>query len=130
MTTSKQQTVGRPANPPSAVVIGSAPRWEHGYRCHGYWLDPGTRVGRVSIGPRRLWDGTYHCEVKLDGGPLIEWDAGKHLATAKRQVERIYLQQLQAQNAKVSDGWPSSDCRIGQHGGGPAIRSTALLADP
>jgi hypothetical protein len=88
----------------SNTEISSAPRWEHGYRCHGYWLDPSMRVGRVSIGPRRLWDGTYRCEVQIDGGPLIEWVAGNNLATAKRQVERIYRQRLQTQNSEVSDG--------------------------
>ncbi len=61
----------------------SVPRWEHGYRCHGLWLGS-NRLGRVSIGPKGLWDGLYRWE--LDGHPATSGEA-KTLGKAKRQVE-------------------------------------------
>ncbi len=61
--------------------------WEHGYRCHGLWLGI-NRLGRVSIGPRRLWDGIYRWE--LDGFPATSGEA-ETLRKAKRQVEEALL---------------------------------------
>jgi hypothetical protein len=66
--------------------VTPVPRWEHGYRCHGFWL--GTfRVGCVSIGVRP-WDGIYRWE--LDGGLTSKGEV-RDLRTAKRQVEAALL---------------------------------------
>lgn len=61
-------------------------RWERGYRTHGYWRDESNeRLGRVSIGPRGLWDGVYLWEI--DGSRLA--GTANTLAKAKRAVERV-----------------------------------------
>lgn len=73
--------------------LETTPHWEHGFRCHGFWVGT-TQVGRVSIGPRRLWtpkDG-YGCLLWLlfdRTGGVKEWKEAT-LAAAKRAVERAY----------------------------------------
>ena len=43
-------------------------------------------------------------------------------------IDTLHTTGLTTANAKVSDGWPSDDSRIVKRRGGPAIRSTVLLA--
>jgi len=71
------------------------PHWEHGYRCHGYWL--GTkRVGYVGLEPYcgglgNVKANGYGWGVTLSGGG--HQDAKGHTRTlraAKRAVEREY----------------------------------------
>lgn len=61
------------------------PHWEHGYRCHGYWSEDGSRLGVVSLGPRNLWDGVYRWWI--DSRPNDTHEA-PNLRSAKRAVER------------------------------------------
>jgi hypothetical protein len=78
-------------------------QWEHGYRCHGLWRGS-SRVARVSIGPKRLWDGIYRWE--LDGFPATSGEANT-LRGAKRQVEKALINVKQdslARCAKRIDG--------------------------
>jgi hypothetical protein len=63
----------------------STPHWEHGYRCHGLWLD-NARLGRVSIGPRGFFTGVYRWEASTKAG-TIEGES-RSLRAAKRHVER------------------------------------------
>lgn len=72
------------------VVNDPTPTWEHGYRCHGYWLDV-VRVGWVVIGPRKYWkpsDG-YECGVSVPGHSVVEFHA-RTLREGKRLVEKKY----------------------------------------
>lgn len=58
------------------------PVWEHGYRCHGYWL--GTRrVGSVGLTPR-VGPLRYIWTVFGATGTTAR------LAAAKRKVERLW----------------------------------------
>lgn len=73
------------------------PVWEHGYRCHGYWLGD-RQIGRVSIGPRGWWkpsDGYSWC---LQSDSLQHPPVRKPcmtLAAAKRAVEREYFKAVE-----------------------------------
>ena len=67
------------------------PHWEHGYRCHGYWLGL-VRIGAVGIGP-------FSGDAKRDGygwtfrNPNTSADTDGREATlrkAKRQVEKLW----------------------------------------
>jgi hypothetical protein len=72
----------------------TAPVWEHGFRCHGYWLGV-KRVGWVGLSPRV---GPDRGSVKFNGygwgvvAPTGEYVEGKTktLKAAKRRVEREY----------------------------------------
>jgi hypothetical protein len=48
--------------------------------------------------------------------------------TSKQNRTENPARMLISSNAKVSDGWPSSNTRIAKRRGGPAIRSTVWLA--
>lgn len=100
MTTSTPETVERPASPPAAGVTcyAPSPRWKHGYRCHGYWLD-GQRVGWVGIGARRVWDGIYRCGVWIPGiFKEMEFERTT-LRVAKKAVEhRFQSEWIKAHN--------------------------------
>ncbi len=64
------------------------PQWEHGYRCHGYWIGV-RRIGWVSIGPRpnRVKDTGYSWGVvHPESGAYIEGRCVT-LREAKRLVE-------------------------------------------
>jgi hypothetical protein len=80
----------KPKNSRAVTGVGSIglvmPRWERGYRCHGYWLD-NARVGRVFLGPRGFFDGDYGWELDGKG----ERGHAFSLRTAKRLVEQAYL---------------------------------------
>ena len=58
--------------------------WERGYLSHSYWLGK-ERLGQVTLGPKKEWDGIYR------------WQAGDHsgeaatLDEAKRAVEQAVL---------------------------------------
>ena len=80
----------------------SDPRWEHGYRCHGYWVDL-VRWGFVSIQARRFGrvsrvDG-YSWEF-FPNGVIPRAARPGHKGTcdtlrqAKRAVERQYREWL------------------------------------
>lgn len=70
------------------------PKWERGYRCHGFWLGQ-VQVGRVGIGPKHLW-------TPADGYSWVVWKQGcvtcvteaegtlPTLAEAKRRVELVF----------------------------------------
>lgn len=62
------------------------PKWERGYRCHGFWVD-NIRVGHVSLGPRGFYAGDYGWE--LDG--TQERGYAFSLRAAKRLVTQAYL---------------------------------------
>jgi hypothetical protein len=80
------------------------PRWERGYRCHGYWIE-NTRVGYVGLGPRGFFDGDYMWG--LDG--TQERGHAFSLRTAKRLVKQAYLRH----NAVVSGQPPKpSDAQL------------------
>jgi hypothetical protein len=63
------------------------PHWEHGYRCHGYWLGV-KRIGYVSIGPGRGAARKYGYRYSFDL-PTSEFLLGqsKSLIVAKKAVE-------------------------------------------
>ena len=73
-------------------VNDARPRWEHGYRCHGYWLGE-KRVGFVGIGPSGFWTEKDGYSWNFD---LPEFDAkkgtAKSLREAKKAVEEAYKQ--------------------------------------
>ena len=89
--------------PPLAPVSSYAPspRWEHGYRCHGYWLE-GQRVGCVGLGPRSVWDGIYRCGVWIPGiFKEVEFERPT-LKAAKAAVERAFqMEWAKAHNEKA-----------------------------
>jgi len=63
------------------------PHWEHGWRCHGYWLGR-ERVGRVSLTPRCGYPTKYIASLDPPGkqGTRV-YD---NLRAAKRCVEDEY----------------------------------------
>ena len=64
------------------------PRWEHGHRCHGYWLGP-DRIGLVGIPPSGLGGakrGGYGWSFDWPGVRSVEGRATT-LRAAKRAVE-------------------------------------------
>jgi hypothetical protein len=68
------------------------PRWEHGYRGHGLWMEPNTRLGYVGLGPAGTWDGVYRWHVdKPECGSVVVLEEGQAatLREAKRRVEDI-----------------------------------------
>ena len=80
------------------------PRWECGYRCHGY-LDGTVRCGVVSIHARRFGpippEGGYALEFTPDGVvnnlPEPEYiGLADTLAEAKQQVEAAYQKWINA----------------------------------
>ena len=62
------------------------PKWEHGYRCHGYWLN-GRRHGHVSLSPPGFKPVVYSW-----GLDHVEHEKGecKTLEAAKRRVESAF----------------------------------------
>lgn len=66
------------------------PHWEHGYRCHGYWLGE-ERIGFVGLASGRLSDYyapySWYCEVP--GKRRSGWVSS--LRAAKRAVERAVM---------------------------------------
>lgn len=58
------------------------PVWQHGYRCHGYWIE-GQRVGFVGLTPRGY---SVSYSWGLDAAPLTHGQAST-LRAAKRRVE-------------------------------------------
>lgn len=74
------------------------PHWEHGYRCHGYWLGT-TRWGFVGIGPPGFPPNDPPYGWSFDEWGLIKQDEhyspdhkghAKTLRAAKRKVEAAY----------------------------------------
>jgi hypothetical protein len=71
------------------------PQWEHGYRCHGYWLGV-KRVGYVGLcpytgGPENVKDNGYGWGVSVHGtGHDDAKGRTRTLRAAKRAVEREY----------------------------------------
>jgi hypothetical protein len=62
--------------------------WEHGYRCHGLWLDDRPkRLGCVGLGPRGLWDGLYRWYIDA----TREEGTTRTLRSAKKAVEQRVL---------------------------------------
>jgi hypothetical protein len=74
------------------------PRWEHGYRCHGYWVGD-LRVGAVGLGPSRCPKEPlpYGWECTPSGRSASVAASGRELTlrAAKRQVERAYTKESQ-----------------------------------
>ena len=65
------------------------PKWQHGYRCHGYWIEL-SRVGIVSIPPgakASVYGYDWAVEV-----PLLATKTGwsPTLIAAKRAVEKMF----------------------------------------
>ena len=63
------------------------PVWQHGYRCHGYWLD-NNRVGFIGLSPR-VGNIPVFYSWSLDRVPA---ETGKcsTLRSAKRRVEAAF----------------------------------------
>jgi len=63
------------------------PIWEHGYRCHGYWLD-GQRMGHVGLTPpgHRPVVYSWALDATDDHGECTT------LRAAKRRVEALFRQ--------------------------------------
>lgn len=66
------------------------PHWEHGYRCHGYWLGL-ERLGFVGLPPRFATAATYGYGWSF-GAPGDKEVSGRTrtLRAAKKAVEQAY----------------------------------------
>lgn len=71
--------------------MSEQPHWEHGHRCHGYWLGD-RRIGFVGLPPFNVGEIGYGWSMDF---PRENTAAGrmKSLRSAKRAVERAYLSQ-------------------------------------
>ncbi len=85
-------------------MTDETPRWEHGYRCHGYWLGV-VQWGRVSIDAHRFGaiskKGAYEWAFTPEGSAatcLADGLLGKvdRLGQGKRIVERMYREWVKA----------------------------------
>ncbi len=78
------------------------PRWEQGYRCHGYWIGP-IRLGLVSLSPRAgtaLPAGEKYGWDFFPGGRVSSQSKAQRgrchtLREGKRIVERLYCEYLE-----------------------------------
>jgi hypothetical protein len=61
--------------------------WQRGYRCHTLWNGK-ERIGRISLGKYKEWDGVYRCEAGTQSGTAAS------LADAKRWVGEQALRSL------------------------------------
>lgn len=81
------------------------PVWEHGYRCHGYWIGI-TRVGWVSIGPRpnrvEITGHSWGVVHPVTGG-YIEGRC-LTLRRAKRAVEKKYREVYNEKPPAIAGG--------------------------
>ena len=80
------------------------PVWEHGIRCHGYWLGI-KQVGFVGLTPPMVKPTVYTWSLNI---PHYEAVKGKCLSLrqAKRFVERAYAQQSMHADQKRADPQP------------------------
>lgn len=71
------------------------PTWEHGFRCHGYWVGV-KRVGWVGLPPRIPQLDSYAKTCGYGWGVVVPKTGGyvegkcRTLRTAKRRVEAEY----------------------------------------
>jgi hypothetical protein len=83
---------------PSISLVGAVmnePHWEHGHRCHGYWLDM-DRIGFIGIPPGRgaATKFGYGWEFGRPGHDSYVEGRTKTLKAAKRAVEKEYRKSL------------------------------------
>lgn len=71
--------------------MSERPHWEHGFRCHGYWIGL-DRVGWVSIGPRpnRVEITGYSWGVVHPLTAAYIEGRSVRLKQAKRAVEKLW----------------------------------------
>src|SRR5258706_16148007 len=50
--------------------------WERGYLAHGYWLGK-ERLGQVTLGPKKEWDGIYRWRAANHSGEAATLDEAK-----------------------------------------------------
>jgi hypothetical protein len=64
--------------------MNDVPHWEHGYRCHGYWLN-GERIGFIGIESGRGAAKKHGYNWECDIGPLYVYGERAHVAGGEEE---------------------------------------------